>query len=429
MNCPLCETPLGEDLICPNCGTQIENDIPTMVTEPELIPDTGHPGIFYENLLSSQETYEEEHKAPKAPRYEKRDRLMMLLSSLMLAGMLLLVYFVSGQYDPDAIALQGDGGIRMDNRTFSIYYQAAYQEFVSQYSDPLPFDTSRSLKKQYYNINAGYTWEDYFVSQAYSSAALTERVVAAAKQVGFTLDEAAQSSLDANWDTLRQYADGNKMSLDEYLQTMYGPDMNAETYYGYLSDSALAQAYTEYIYYGAEFTDAEIDEYYAANKANYTDLAISDIPNVDVRHILILPADDSEEADVTAKENAEDALAQCHSGGEAHVEEIFLNLVAEYSQDSGTNADGGLLQNLAPGKLGGEFDAWCFDAAGRKPGDTAVVSSQYGWHVVYFVGYRENYAWKDTVLGDMRSAALGVVLTELTESMDCHLTRFASSAD
>ncbi len=427
MNCPLCDTPMDGETVCPNCGTELENAIPTVVTEPDVIPDTGHPGIFYENLVSSQEIYEDEHKAPKPSSFDRQERGIMLGASLLLVLILVLLWVGSGQYDPDAIALRGDGGISMNNRTFGIYYQSAYQSFLSEYSDSVPFDTSASLKKQYYNLEEGYTWEDYFVSQAYSSAALTERVVAAAGQIGFTLDDTALAELDANWEGLRQYAAANNMTLNTYLQAMYGPSMNEETYYGYLYDTALAQAYTESIYYSAEFTQAEIEEYYQANKANYTDLTISQVPNVDIRHILFLPADDSEEADAIAKANAEDALRQCHSSGDDHVEEIFLNLVPEYSQDSGSNGEGGLLENLAPGQLGGELDQWCFDPILHQVGDTAVVSSQYGYHVVYFVGYRENYGWQDTVLADMRSAALSVLLLELTESMDCRLTRFAAA--
>ena len=37
-----------------------------------------------------------------------------------------------------------------------------------------------------------------------------------------------------------------------------------------------------------------------------------------------------------------------------------------------------------------EFNDWCFDAS-RKTGDTAIVKTQYGYHIMYFVGYGEPY--------------------------------------
>ncbi len=272
MNCPLCDTPLDEGLTCPNCGTCLA--VPTMVTAPEEIPDTGHPGIFYENLRSSQQVYEEEHRAPKPARYTPIEKLIMLGATLLLLVLLVLVNHGSLQYDPDAPALRGTG-ISMDNRTFSIYYQSAYQSFLSQYSENLPFDQSRSLKKQYYNVAEGYTWEDYFVSQAFPNAALTEQLVWAAKQADFSLDEGDRNSLEATKETLERYALSQGATPEAYLQSMYGSQMNEETYYGYLEDTFLAQAYTEAIYLEQTFSDAEIKDYHSRNRSNYGELEAS----------------------------------------------------------------------------------------------------------------------------------------------------------
>jgi hypothetical protein len=38
-----------------------------------------------------------------------------------------------------------------------------------------------------------------------------------------------------------------------------------------------------------------------------------------------------------------------------------------------------------------EFENWCFDAA-RKAGDKAVVQTEYGFHVMYYVGTEKD--WK-----------------------------------
>lgn len=269
MNCPLCDTPLDEDLTCPNCGTCLA--VPTVVTAPEEIPDTGHPGIFYENLISSQQVYEEEHRRPKPAMFQPPEKAFMVASMLLLAAILLLTNFVCLQYDPDAAALQGRG-ISMDNRTFSIYYQSVYGDFLAQYSDSLPFDSSRSLKKQYYNLEAGYTWEDYFISQAYPNAALTEKLVFAAREAGFSLDEGTKSSLSATREALISYTESRGSTPEAYLQAMYGPQMTEETYYGYLEDTFLAQAFTEYLFLGQTFSDAEIKDYHSRHRADYEEL-------------------------------------------------------------------------------------------------------------------------------------------------------------
>ena len=46
------------------------------------------------------------------------------------------------------------------------------------------------------------------------------------------------------------------------------------------------------------------------------------------------------------------------------------------------------------------FDAWCFDSA-RKPGDTGIVKTNYGYHVMYFVG--ANTVWQEQAKSDMLS--------------------------
>ena len=36
------------------------------------------------------------------------------------------------------------------------------------------------------------------------------------------------------------------------------------------------------------------------------------------------------------------------------------------------------------------FDAWCFDEA-RQAGDTGIVETEYGYHVMYFSGFGTTY--------------------------------------
>jgi len=99
-----------------------------------------------------------------------------------------------------------------------------------------------------------------------------------------------------------------------------------------------------------------------------------------VRHILI--SENTAGSDEEAKAKADALLAEWQSG--AATEDSFAALAKANSEDSSA-ADGGLIENIAAGKTVEAFDAWIFDAA-RKAGDTAVVSSEYGYHVMYYVG-------------------------------------------
>ena len=37
-----------------------------------------------------------------------------------------------------------------------------------------------------------------------------------------------------------------------------------------------------------------------------------------------------------------------------------------------------------------DFNSWCFEE-GRKPGDTDIVKSKFGYHIMYFVGSEETW--------------------------------------
>ena len=110
-----------------------------------------------------------------------------------------------------------------------------------------------------------------------------------------------------------------------------------------------------------------------------------------VRHILIRAEADengiyTDEAKAAAKARAEEILAEYESGDKT--EERFAALAEQYSEDTGSNTNGGLYENVAKGQMVEEFDAFCF--GDHKSGDTAIVygesGSYAGYHVMYYVG-------------------------------------------
>ena len=75
-----------------------------------------------------------------------------------------------------------------------------------------------------------------------------------------------------------------------------------------------------------------------------------------------------------------------------HTEDSFAFLAAENSADTGSASNGGLYEEVYPGQMVDAFDAWCFDAA-RQPGDTGIVKTEYGYHVMYFSSVCEHPYW------------------------------------
>ena len=139
---------------------------------------------------------------------------------------------------------------------------------------------------------------------------------------------------------------------------------------------------------------------------------------VSVRHILV-KAEASEDGTYTdaAKARAEEILAEYNSGDKT--EDSFAALANEYSEDDGSNTNGGLYENIYKGQMVQEFNDFCF--AGHKAGDTGIVygesSSYAGYHVMYFVGEGEQYS-DYLAKNSLLTADMNAWLEELTSAYE-----------
>lgn len=139
-----------------------------------------------------------------------------------------------------------------------------------------------------------------------------------------------------------------------------------------------------------------------------------------VRHILVMAEADedgtyTDEAKAAAKARAEEILAEYEAG--ERTEESFAALAELYSEDTGSNTNGGLYENVYRGQMVEEFENFCF--AGHQPGDTGIVygesSSYAGYHVMYYVGEGELRS-SNIARTDLENEAVSSWLSELTES-------------
>ena len=109
----------------------------------------------------------------------------------------------------------------------------------------------------------------------------------------------------------------------------------------------------------------------------------------------------SDEEKAAAKEKADGFLKTWKEG--AATEESFIELVKENSDDSSA-ADGGLFENINPNSnYVPNFLNWSIDAD-RKVGDAEVIETEYGYHVMYYVGKTE-MSYRDYMIDtEMRDA-------------------------
>ena len=116
-----------------------------------------------------------------------------------------------------------------------------------------------------------------------------------------------------------------------------------------------------------------------------------------------------------AKSQADEILATFQAGEQT--EEAFAALATEKTTDPGSKENGGLYEDVYPGQMVAAFNDWCFDAA-RKTGDTAIVETEYGCHIMYFVGTSEK-TYRDTLIEtQLRSSDMSAWETGLIEAAE-----------
>ena len=153
---------------------------------------------------------------------------------------------------------------------------------------------------------------------------------------------------------------------------------------------------------------------------------------IDVRHILIPLGestlsstdegyeDEQAQLKADAKAQAEELLEQWKAG-EA-TEESFAALAMEHSSDS-SKYTGGLYTEVYHDQMVTTFNDWCFDPA-RQSGDTGVVESDYGAHVMYFVG-EDLPRWASQVAYDLKTEDFNAWISDLSASYGAVSHNFA----
>ena len=138
---------------------------------------------------------------------------------------------------------------------------------------------------------------------------------------------------------------------------------------------------------------------------------------INVRHILVSVADETDtdsQSTALTNEEANSKITDIYDewqNGEA-TEDSFAALAKEYSDDTGSSSNGGLYEQVYKKQMTTEFNDWCFDES-RQAGDTEIIKTDYGYHLLYFVGIDVPY-WKVQVESDLRSDAYDVFFKELS---------------
>ena len=128
--------------------------------------------------------------------------------------------------------------------------------------------------------------------------------------------------------------------------------------------------------------------------------------SVSIRHILI-----SNKKHDNPLQLVSDIKVQFEKEGS---EEYFIELAKEYSEDVGTASIGGLISNMSEG-IYPYFDDWCFDSI-REEGDTSIIESPYGYHIVFFKSVDET-KWHLNIRTKLLEEKFNEYMSELSKNI------------
>ncbi len=303
------------------------------------------------------------------------------------------------------VATMGDQ--QLTNAQLQIYYWTEIYGFQNDYYYYLSYlgiDFSKPLAEQTCYFDPSLTWEQYFLDNALHTWQSYAAFTMQAREKGFQLPENYRKDLDSMSETLqKEAAKSGYESVDAMVADTFGAGVTLSDYQAYMETYYLGYTYFESLYLTLNPTMEDIEAYYAANEEALKEQGIKKdgTYTIDVRHILVRIDNvakemDKEKADNTTitdehwaacKEAAEKILNEYLNG--EHTEERFGELANKYSHDKGGEVtDGGIYTFVEEGQMVAEFNDWCFDET-RKPGDTDLVKTKFGYHVMYFVGSEE----------------------------------------
>lgn len=339
-------------------------------------------------------------------------------------------------------AMYGNGATEDGFLEYSMR-NALANAYYSKYAADLTYDESelRAVDAENYSAYSSYTFNHYYlaVSKFLEGGTTDEN--------GTTTysDEEKAASVAAAEEAAKALTDGDIASVADLDAAIAALPINAETkaastgnvdtlyssinsiYADWLADESRKEG--DKAYFASISTSADengnetstVNGYYVVY---YTSTNDNTFPLSNVRHILVSfeggTTDDttgtttySDEEKAAAKTEAEEILAEWKAG--AATEDSFAEL-ANTKSDDGDGTTGGLYENISPdSNYVTNFLNWALDD--HQSGDTGIVETEYGYHVMYYVGDTE-YTYRDYLIENkLRNADLTEWYNETVEAM------------
>lgn len=425
MNCKFCGAELGEDsLLCPACGKdndqlcapdgQVES-VPVQIVGEQLeavgeyIEEAAEHADIQEDTLS-EDAPEEQLEEPKKAPVKWWKILLAAVCSVLLVGVLTVLVLqgmgidlipnndvtYKSSYtmeDAEASALKDKvvasmNGRKLTNEELQAHFWGQVYNFVDYYGANY-FDYSLPLDSQTFSAETGMTWQQYFLQITIDNWSHQTALALLAEEEGFTPDDSAILTLRE--DLEKAAVDYGFESADAMVRADMGEACGVDAYIAYIELIQMVNQYIDYKYTQWEPTVQDLDAYYVENEAAFLESGITKDSGLisDVRHILIMPEGEKTDGEYSKAQwdaclQEAEKILDMWKTGEA-TDASFAEFANTYSEDGGSNTTGGLYEGITSSSNFVEnFRNWAVDAS-RQPGDTGIVQSNYGYHIMYYV--------------------------------------------
>lgn len=450
MVCKKCQGIVPDDAkFCLHCGATIEEEEQTVVIAADEAPQQEEPVTAEETVALSGDVK------------KKKGRIIAMCGCILGLAVLAVVLFfgIKGEFDlfkwlkprennvsyKDSYSVsdqkaqsKGDvivatmGEQKLNNRKLQMYYWMEVYDFLSQYGSYAAYfglDVSKPLDEQY--LEEDQTWQQYFLESAIQNWQTYTALALEAEAAGFEMEDEYKEVLEKTKGEMEESAKkAGFATVDEMLADEMGAGVTFEDYYEYLYIYYTGYSYFDHCYESFKPTDDEIDAYFEKNKETFAAQKITKESGkyADVRHILKLIDNygEQDEANKTTEPNygyTQEAWDKCLADAQKlldewlageKTEESFGEMANKHSDDQGGKVtNGGIYTGVTKGQMVEPFENWLFDES-RQVGDYGLVKTEFGYHIMYFVGSQE--IWyeeaKAALIGEQAQNLVTEVLTK-----------------
>lgn len=316
------------------------------------------------------------------------------------------------------------GNHKLTNGELQTYYFSMVNSYLSsEYGYYLmmtgALDYTQPYDTQYCAEDDNLTWQQYFLQEALNYWQLSVALAEEAAKAGYTVSQEDQAYLENLPAQLEETAKSYDMTLEELMKNNIGSGGTLDDFLSFQKLYLAGKDFYQDQVKGMQPTQEQLEAFYAEHAEGYEQGGLNQEDTyVDVRHILVKPTGGTTDEDgnttysdaewETCREKAQALLDQYLAGD--RTEDSFAALANASSEDPGSNTNGGLYENVYEGQMVAPFEEWCFDES-RVYGDTGLVQTSYGYHVMFYVENRP--MWISFVESDWVTEQSNAMLAEL----------------